>query len=288
MFHVELFYREKVFAMSDNIGNEVIENIDLFSIIPDKEQPRKDFDKEALNELAVSIANNGVIIPIIVRPIDNDKYMIIAGERRWRASIIAKQETIPAIVRDVERFTNQMQSLLENLQRDDLNPLEESHAYRKLIDEYNLSHEDLAERIGKSRSNVSNSLRLLNLPDDVQMLLRNNRISVGHAKVLLSLNDETDILYIANEIVDKKLSVRDSETLIKDFKRAKSNDDNQAVGKNDRELQQLQTQLQIIEDELSKKFATKVKVNWKSSKGSINIDFYSLEDIERLLDILDS
>ncbi len=274
--------------MSDNIGNEVIENIDLFSIIPDKEQPRKDFDKEALNELAVSIANNGVIIPIIVRPIDNDKYMIIAGERRWRASIIAKQETIPAIVRDVERFTNQMQSLLENLQRDDLNPLEESHAYRKLIDEYNLSHEDLAERIGKSRSNVSNSLRLLNLPDDVQMLLRNNRISVGHAKVLLSLNDETDILYIANEIVDKKLSVRDSETLIKDFKRAKSNDDNQAVGKNDRELQQLQTQLQIIEDELSKKFATKVKVNWKSSKGSINIDFYSLEDIERLLDILDS
>lgn len=288
MFHVELFYREKVFAMSDNIGNEVIENIDLFSIIPDKEQPRKDFDKEALNELAVSIANNGVIIPIIVRPIDNDKYMIIAGERRWRASIIAKQETIPAIVRDVERFTNQMQSLLENLQRDDLNPLEESHAYRKLIDEYNLSHEDLAERIGKSRSNVSNSLRLLNLPDDVQMLLRNNRISVGHAKVLLSLNDETDILYIANEIVDKKLSVRDSETLIKDFKRAKSNDDNQAVGKNDRELQQLQTQLQLIEDELSKKFATKVKVNWKSSKGSINIDFYSLEDIERLLDILDS
>ena len=263
---------------------EKIINIPLFSIIPDKNQPRKNFDKGALNELTKSIASNGVIVPIIVKEIADSKYMIIAGERRWRASIMAEQATIPAIVRDGNEFTNSMQSLLENLQRDDLNPIEEAHAYANLIEDHNLLHEELSDYVGKSRSNISNSLRLLKLPIEVQDYLISGDISYGHAKVILGLEKAVDMIYTALEVVGNKLSVRDTEKFVKNLRTTVTKPDPN-LGNTTK--QQLATQLTKIEENLTRRFSSKVSVKWRDNKGNISIDFHSLEDFERILDLLD-
>lgn len=263
---------------------EKIINIPLFSIIPDKNQPRKNFDKGALNELTKSIASNGVIVPIIVKEIADSKYMIIAGERRWRASIMAEQATIPAIVRDGNEFTNSMQSLLENLQRDDLNPIEEAHAYANLIEDHNLLHEELSDYVGKSRSNISNSLRLLKLPIEVQDYLISGDISYGHAKVILGLEKAVDMIYTAQEVVGNKLSVRNTEKFVKSLRTTVTKPDPN-LGNTTK--QQLATQLTKIEENLTRRFSSKVSVKWRDNKGNISIDFHSLEDFERILDLLD-
>ena len=263
---------------------EKIINIPLFSIIPDKNQPRKNFDKAALNELTKSIASNGVIVPIIVKEIADSKYMIIAGERRWRASIMAEQATIPAIVRDGNEFTNIMQSLLENLQRDDLNPIEEAHAYANIIEDHNLLHEELSDYVGKSRSNISNSLRLLKLPIELQDYLISGDISYGHAKVILGLEKAVDMIYTAQEVVSNKLSVRDTEKFVKSLRTTVTKQDSN-FGNTTK--QQLATQLTKIEENLTRRFSSKVSVKWRDNKGNISIDFHSLEDFERILDLLD-
>ena len=263
---------------------EKIINIPLFSIIPDKNQPRKNFDKAALNELTKSIASNGVIVPIIVKEIADSKYMIIAGERRWRASIMAEQASIPAIVRDGNEFINSMQSLLENLQRDDLNPIEEAHAYANLIEDHNLLHEELSDYVGKSRSNISNSLRLLKLPIEVQDYLISGDISYGHAKVILGLEKAVDMIYTAQEVVGNKLSVRDTEKFVKNLRTTVTKPDPN-LGNTTK--QQLATQLTKIEENLTRRFSSKVSVKRRDNKGNISIDFHSLEDFERILDLLD-
>lgn len=271
----------------NNNNEEKILNIPVFSITPDKNQPRKIFDEEALQDLANSIANNGVIVPIIVKSIDHQKYQIIAGERRWRASILANQETIPAIVRDTNELTKHIQALIENVQRDDLNALEEALAYQELVDKFNLSHAKLAEQIGKSRATITNSLRLLRLPEVVQNLLLENKITNGHAKALLGLETDWQIEEIAYQIVVNNLSVRETENLVN--QRKKSDKDLQPELSKDetKNLIQLENQIKKIENDLSKKLSSKVKINLnKGQNGQIKIKFADLDDLERILDLL--
>ena len=276
--------------MSENMIEEKIINLPIFSITPDADQPRKIFAEDALQELANSIAINGVIVPIIVKPLSNEKYEIIAGERRWRASIMAKKETIPAIIRDTNEFNRRLQALLENIQRDDLNPLEESEAYNSLINEYNLSHDKLAKQVGKSRATITNSLRLLNLPDEVKELVLENKISNGHAKALLGLANQDKILEIAYKIVDNKLTVRDTENLVSRVKNIEYKSDKISITDvltNEKQQRQIEKQRLQIEDKLSKIYSTKAKLKINSNySGTIKLEFYSLEDLERILELL--
>lgn len=271
----------------NNNNEEKILNIPVFSITPDKNQPRKIFDEEALQDLANSIANNGVIVPIIVKSIDNQKYQIIAGERRWRASILANQETIPAIVRDTNELTMHIQALIENVQRDDLNALEEALAYQELVDKFNLSHAKLAEQIGKSRATITNSLRLLRLPETVQNLLLENKITNGHAKVLLGLETDWQIGEVAYQIVVNNLSVRETENLVNQYKKSDKDLQPELSKDETKNLIQLENQIKKIENDLSKKLSSKVKINLnKGQNGQIKIKFADLDDLERVLDLL--
>lgn len=271
----------------NNNNEEKILNIPIFSITPDKDQPRKIFAEDALQDLANSIANNGVIVPIIVKSIGDGKYQIIAGERRWRASILANQETIPAIVRDTNELTKHIQALIENVQRDDLNALEEALAYQELVDKFNLSHAKLAEQIGKSRTTITNSLRLLRLPEAVQNLLLENKITNGHAKALLGLETDWQIEEVAYQIVVNNLSVRETENLVNE--RKKSDKDLQPELSKDetKNLIQLENQIKKIENDLSKKLSSKIRINLnKGQNGQIKIKFADLDDLERILDLL--
>lgn len=263
---------------------ETINELPIFAIRPNKEQARKEFSEDALKDLARSIANNGVIVPIIVKPIGNEKYEIVAGERRWRASILAKQETIPAIIRDEDSLTTDVQSLLENVQRDDLNPIEEAHGYRALQDKYDLSQQDVANYIGKSRSQIANSLRLLNLDERVQKLLQADKISTGHAKVILGIVDN-DLQYkLATMVIENNLSVRETEDLIKDIKHDKPDKKDSEDSNLDNKVEK---ERERIETDLKRKLATKVKFSLnKDNSGYIKIDFSDLENLERILDQL--
>ena len=185
-------------------------------IIPNDNQPRRIFDEALLEELAESIRLKGVIQPIIVTKLENGKYMIIEGERRWRASGLAGKKTIPVVVRNTETAKERLElALITNAQREDLNSVELAVAYKKLMDEHNYKHEDLGVIVGKSRSAVTNRLRLLNLPKTVLSLIENKEISEGHARALLSLSSESDIISIANAVKEKNLSVRDVENMVK-------------------------------------------------------------------------
>lgn len=268
---------------------EEVRDIPVYQITPDPNQPRKHFDPDSLQELADSITENGVILPIIVSPVGNDKYQIIAGERRWRASILAKKATIPCIVRELEPFTRQMQALLENVQRNDLNPLEEANAYQQLMDEYDMSHEQIAQSVGKSRATITNSLRLLKLPSFVQDQLADGLLSAGHAKVILSLTRESDMLYLAGKIIQDQLSVRDASAIAEKLRKQKSSDPPVATVDNEiaNSLQQLQLQLQRVEDQLCRYFGTQVKLKTnKDQSGSVEISFNDLAELERILELL--
>lgn len=271
------------------MNKEEIQHLPIYSISPDPEQARKEFSEKSLRELADSIAVNGVILPIIVSPIDDRHYQIIAGERRWRASIIAKQTTIPAIIRDLEPFTRAVQSLIENVQRADLNPMEEADAYEKMLSEYELSHEELAERVGKSRTYITNCLRLLKLPEMIKDCLRNEQISNGHAKVLLGLNDESDMIYICGKIVRESWSVKQTVDEVNKLKTNKFKELANTENDND-ELQlaqKQQLQLRDLENKLTRRFGTAVKLDVSKNKnGSLKIHFNDYEELDRILDLL--
>src|SRR5215470_963445 len=193
---------------------ETLREIDIDRILPNSHQPRKNFDEDALNELADSIREHGVVQPIVVRPLEDGFFQLIAGERRWRASQRAGLFRIPAVVRDAAENDVLELALIENLQREDLNPMEEAQAYERLISEFGLTQEEVARRVGKNRATVANTLRLLRLPPEVQQWLRENRISTGHAKALLSLNDLDAILESAKKIIQGNYSVRHAEMLV--------------------------------------------------------------------------
>ena len=251
----------------------------ISDIEPNREQPRKNFDKEALQELADSIKQFGIIQPIVVQKKD-DYYEIIAGERRWRAAKLAKLKEVPVIIKEYSDREVMEIALIENIQRKDLNPIEEALAYKSLIDEYSLKQEELANRVSKSRTAIANSMRLLKLTDSVQNMLINDEISMGHARALLTLEQEDLQIEAAKTIVSKGLSVRDTEKLVKSI------------------LNPKQVKLPIpsaeaaiydaIANKLREKMGTKVSINHKKNgKGKIEIEYYSQEELERLIEMFD-
>jgi ParB family chromosome partitioning protein len=249
-----------------------IAEIELDKIVPNEYQPRKIFDDAKLRELAASIKEQGVIQPVLVHRAGSG-YQLIAGERRWRASRLAGLKTIPALVKEATKREFLEMALIENIQREDLNPLEAAEAYKRLQDEFKLTQEDLARRVGKERSTVTNFLRILNLPKEVKQGLATGALSMGHAKALLSLERGRDQIQAAARIIKKGLSVREAETLAGRLK-------NPPQEKKAR----LSHELHAIEEKLKKSLGTKVSITSKSKGGRIVIEYYSAEELDRLLE----
>lgn len=250
--------------------------IPLNKIVNNADQPRKFFDSDNIAELAESIKNHGIIQPLILKK-DGTKYTIIAGERRWRASKILGIKEVPAIVMDLSEKEILEVSLIENIQRQDLNPIEEALAYRKLIEDFKLTQQELSKRIGKSRVAISNTMRLINLDERVQQYLIESVISEGHGRALLSIENK-DLQYeIAQRIIDENLSVRDVEKLIKDLFK-KKNEIKKEIEQN--------PYINDIQNRLQDYFGTKVNINSKNKKGKIEIEYYSDDDLNRILELL--
>lgn len=260
-------------------GDETVKEIEVSSIFANPNQPRKVFDETALKELASSIEKHGVIMPIIVNK-SGDRYMIIAGERRFRASKIAGLEKVPAIVKNYNERQIKEISLIENLQREDLNPIEAATAMRSLMEDYGLTQEDLADRIGKSRPAVANTLRLLTLSPDVIKLVANGVLSAGHARALISL-PQTDQVKIAQQSVKEGCSVRDVEKKVKDYFMPPEEKAKRKI------KQELSAELKELIGEMQRVFGTKVNAIGNDNKGRIYIDYYTRDDLDRLADILE-
>ncbi|MBD9220047.1 MAG: ParB/RepB/Spo0J family partition protein, partial [Clostridiales bacterium] len=247
-------------------------------ISPNREQPRRIFDETALEELAESMKQLGVIQPIVLAK-DGDYYKIIVGERRWRAAKIAGLKKIPAIIKDLDETAAYEIALVENLQRENLNLIEEARGYRKLVDIFGLSQEEVAQKVGKSRPTVTNALRLLNLDERVQQFVLNNEITGGHARALLGIEDKDAQCRIAEKIIENSLSVRATEALVKNY-------NNQKPVNNDNRVNFDTTGYKSIEKNLKELFGTKVKLNCKKNKGKIEIEYYSDADLERILELI--
>ena len=255
-----------------------VTEIEIDKIHPNPNQPRKNFDVEALNELASSIKTHGIVQPIVVNDLGNGSYMIIAGERRWRAANICGLKTVPAVVRKYTDKQVKEISIIENLQREDLNPVEAARAIKELMDEYNLTQDAVAERIGKSRPAVANTLRLLSLYPDVLKMVEDGKISAGHARCLVSVEDKNNQIKLANLIVQKNLSVRDLEKAVKNL-------DNPQRRQIVNQEQSLELKELIIQ--MQKTFATKVTAIGNDNKGRIYIDYYTRDDLDRIAELLD-
>lgn len=252
--------------------------VDIYSVEPDREQPRKVFDSDRLQELADSIQQYGVLQPLLVQK-EPDYYKIIAGERRWRAARLAGLSEIPVIVKEFSPQDSMAVSLIENLQRQNLNPMEESMAYQKLLTQFSMTQEQVAEKIGKSRSAIANSLRLQNLPEAVQQSLSEGLISPGHAKVLLGVSDPTEQNRLAVRVIGENLSVRELERIIAQ-KKPSSAKTAKVPQKKDRACQMAETRMKEL-------LGTKVTISRGAKKGKIEIEYYSDEDLERILNYME-
>ncbi|MBU1037188.1 ParB/RepB/Spo0J family partition protein [Patescibacteria group bacterium] len=253
---------------------ERIIRISLSRIEKNPFQPRENFDYEEMEELVESVKKHGILQPLIVTKAGDD-YQLIAGERRLKAAKILELETVPAIVRDVDNIEKLELALIENLQRQNLNPMEEANAYKKLIDEFNLTQEAISLRVGKKRTTITNSLRLLDLPKEIQQSLSDRKITTGHAKVILSADTEKERLNLFKKIINLTLTVRGAEAEVKKV-RVKAHERN------------LNKDVEILdrEDRLRKALNTKVTINKKEAGGNIVIDFYSVEELENLIEKL--
>lgn len=264
-------------------AEEAVLELDLDMIEPNRKQPRKYFDENALEELAASLKSYGMIQPIVVKK-SGDYYEIIAGERRWRAAKIAGLTKVPVVIKKWEEGEAFEAALVENLQREDLNPMEEAESYQRLQEEFGMSQEKIAEKVGKSRSAVTNSLRLLQLDPRVRALVVENKVTAGHARTLLPVTDGDDQFEMAEMIIDEGLSVRAVEAMVKAYlaKAEKPAEKEEEPSKEDAR------EYRAIEDDLKSFFSTKVKVKplGKRNKGKIEIEYYSDEDLERLLTLL--
>ena len=250
--------------------------VKLSKVEPNREQPRKFFDEDSLQELAESLKQFGMLQPILVQN-RGDYYEIIAGERRWRAAKIAGLKEVPVIVRELTDQEIVEISLIENIQREDLNPIEEAQAYKRLLTEFHLKQDEVAERVSKSRTAVTNSMRLLKLCDEVQKMVVDDMISTGHARALISIEDPEEQYLIAQKIFDEKLSVREVEKLVKDLHKPPKPPKE--------ENKTLQAIYQEISERLKQSLSTKVSVSAKQNgAGKIEIEFYNHEDLERLLE----
>ena len=273
-------------ATANNLKKEIPEKlspvntrIPLNLIEPNPEQPRRDFDKSSLSELAASLKMHDVIQPITVAKIANGKYRIIAGERRYRAAKIAGLTDVPVYIRETKDSKVLELALLENLQREDLNAIEIALSYKQLMDELDYTQEQLAERMGKERSTVTNYIRLLKLPPDIQAAVRNGIISMGHARALINVDMVDKQLYIFNEIKNKELSVRQTEDLVRKIYTPVNDSVNNSVKAT------LPPSLKKIEDNLASYFSTKVKMTQnKKGTGSITLDYYSIEELTSILE----
>lgn len=252
-----------------------IKEIMLTDIIPNPDQPRRTFDEEKLNELAESIKEHGLLQPILVKP-EGNKYHIIAGERRYRATRLAGLDRISCIVRDCSEQEMTEKALIENIQRADLSPVEEGLAYARLIEEYGLTQEQVAKRVGKGRPTITNLLRIIQLPEEVLDLLRKEKISLGHAKVLLTLEDPEEQIAWAQRIIDESMSVRDIEAGLQ------AKQTNKAAVVKEKKIKY--DTLSDIEEKLRVVFQTKVLVKGNEEKGKIEIDYYSKDELNRLLE----
>ena len=260
----------------DNKTGGVLVNIN--QVEPNREQPRKDFDEDALMELADSIKQFGILQPLLVQK-KKDYYEIIAGERRWRAAKLAGLKEVPVIIKDYTDQEIVEISLIENIQRENLNPIEEAMAYKRLLEEFNLKQDEVAERVSKSRTAVTNSMRLLKLSGRVQQMIVDDMISTGHARALLAIDDEEQQYMLANRVFDEKLSVRETEKLVKALKNPK------------KEIKKQKIEHTFVYDNLEEKMkniiGTKVSVNPKANgKGKIEIEYYSEEELERIYDLI--
>ena len=261
---------------ADSEGPETMVKITM--VEPNREQPRKNFDEDALQELADSIKQFGLLQPILVQD-RKDHYEIIAGERRWRASRMAGLKEVPVIIRNYTEQEIVEISLIENIQREDLNPIEEAQAYKRLLTEFNLKQDEVAERVSKSRAAVTNSIRLLKLSDEVQQMVIDEMITTGHARALLAIEDAEEQYNVAQRIFDEKLSVRDVEKLVKNLHKptkTKKVDDKTML-----------LIYQDIEEKLKRRLSTKVTVTPKGEgAGKIEIEFYNNDDLDRLIDLM--
>ena len=266
-------------------SNEVKEpttTVKITMVEPNREQPRKNFDQDALEELADSIKQYGLIQPIVVQD-RKTYYEIIAGERRWRAAKIAGLKEVPVIIKNYTEQEIVEISLIENIQRENLNPIEEAMAYKRLLNEFNLKQDEVAERVSKSRTAVTNSMRLLKLCDEVQQMIIDEMITTGHARALISVEDPEQQYILAQKIFDEKLSVRDVEKLVKDLSKTKKE---KKAKEKDKALEVI---YQEIEQKLKDKVGTKVSITSKGDgAGKLEIEFYNHDDLERIIALLSS
>lgn len=283
---------ESLFAFYDNeqveeiatkktpiIESKSVDELNINDITPNPNQPRKHFDQDALQELADSIKVHGVIQPLVVNKLENGKYMIIAGERRWRASKLAGLDKIPVVIKNYSDKQVKEISIIENLQREDLNPIEAARAIKQLMEEYSLTQEVVAERIGKSRSNIANTLRLLSLYPDVVKMVEDGRLSSGHAKTLVTITDITTQIKLARQACDGKMSVRDLEKAVRNYL-------NPNKPKATKVIEQSIELKELISD-MQRVFSTKVSAIGNDNKGRIYIDYYSRDDLDRISDLME-
>ncbi len=254
-------------------GEEVI-HLDIDRIFPGEQQPRKMFRDDSLKDLAASIREKGVLQPVIVSRFGDGTFRLVTGERRWRAASLAGLTKIPALIKNVASKDSLEIALIENIQREDLNPIEAAEAFNRLVMEFNLTQEDLSDRVGKDRATIANYLRLLKLPEEVKSFLYNGSLSMGHAKAILAIDGKSNQTEAARRIIRKGLSVREAELLSKKISGSPK-------GKASRD-----PQISSLEEKLIRSLGTRVRIRNKGKKGKIEIEYYSLEELERLLDIL--
>lgn len=267
-----------------DVKQDAISSIKISRITPRGDQPRKNFDENALQVLADSIRVHGVIQPIVVREVGglSDNYEIIAGERRWRASRLAGLDEIPAVIMTGDELKVAEVALIENVQRKDLNPIEEAMAYRALIEKFGLTQEEVAQQAGKSRSAVANMLRLLELPDEILILVQDEKLSMGHARALLGLDDDDRMLPLAEMTIEKELSVREVEALVRKYN---SVEDDAEVNE-DSESVQRRVYMKELEDKARAALGRKVKIRETGRKKTVELSFEDDEDLENLLKTL--
>ena len=255
-----------------------VTELEIGKIKPNPNQPRKNFDIDALNELAASIKIHGIVQPIVVNKQGNDEYLIIAGERRWRAANICGLKTVPVIVKNYTDKQVKEISIIENLQREDLNPIEAARAIKELMDEYGLTQEAVSERIGKSRSNIANTVRLLTLYPDVIKLVEDGKLTSGHARCLVVIEDKNQQIKLAQTAVSKNLNVRDLEKMVKNY----TNPTKKVIIREEQSLE-----LKELINQMQKTFATKVSAIGNDNKGRIYIDYYTRDDLDRIAELLE-
>ena len=243
---------------------------------PNREQPRKEFDEKALSELSKSIEKNGVIQPILVRPVTGGAYQIVAGERRWRAARMAGLQEVPVVIREMSDEDAAVFALIENLQREDLNPVEEAEGIRSLIEEFGMTQEEAADRVGKSRTAVTNTLRLLKLPQNILSMVAKGKITAGHARALISLSDEGEMLRIANAVIDNNLTVREVEKTVKTSLSGEKAKPSKREKKRDKYYDEVELALTEALDRKGKIYLS------KGGKGTLEFEFFGKEDLSKL------